>query len=804
MIKNYLLIAWRNLLRQKLFAVINIAGMAVAFCAAMLLLFTAYREWSFDKLLPNRAQVHQLYLEEHWPGRTEKNASMPAPLASVLTQESTGVEYVTRYTGGNNVLQYKEQEYQFSTRYVDEPFLRIFPFPLLKGKADNALHQTDEVVISEKVAKNIFKSDDPIGKTIKVKQGESWKPFVVSGVVKDIPDNSSIKFDVLLRFESQPDYNQMKDKWDAASYNLFVQLGKQTTAAAFEQQSKTLINKYYTDRISSMKRDGALPSSSGEWVLLKTIPLEEIHFSGNSTLSNGPGKFYPWLMVGLGLMIILIASINFINLSIARSFTRSGEIGLRKALGALRSQLIMQFWSEAFIVCGIALVLSFVLMYLLLPAFNTLFSNSVSLGMLKSPGLIGMLMVGFLGITLLAGGYPAWLVSRFNIVQVLKGKISMAGQSGIRNGLIIIQFAVAILLISCTIIAWQQISYMHSRSLGYDKQQVISIPMDAKLDGRKTLNLLRNKLAGIPDVLSVSASEGNLGKGKDGHMMTSRMGFDYKGKQVKTHWLGVDYDYTNTLGIKILMGRDFSRSYGNDSNTVVINQKMAALIGEKDPVGIFLDLGDNEKVQIIGVVKDYNFQSLHNDIEPLTLSMNVDNHPEYVFVRVRPGNLAGSMSMVERVWKDINPQGAFEASFLDENTDRQYKGEERFTRMFLSGAVLAIILSCMGLFAVTVLVLTQRKKEIGIRKVLGASVHGIVLLIAKDFMKLVAFAIFIAAPLAWIAMHAWLKGFAYRIDIHWWLFAITGMVAVIIAFVTISFQSIKAALANPVKSLQSE
>jgi len=807
MIKNYLLVAWRNLLKQKLFAVINIAGMAVAFCAALLLLLTAYREWSFDKMLPNRKQVHQLYFEEHWPNHTEENTSMPAPIGPALQQECPGAQYVTRYVGGNNLVQYKDQEYQYTMKYVDADFLHVFPYPMLTGRGADALRQTDQVVITEKIANNIFKGEDPVGKTIKVKQGDSWAPFVISAVAKDIPDNSSIEFDLLLRFETQQDYAEVKDKWGQASYNVFVQLNQHTTATAFEQQSKTLVNKYYADKIRDLKRDGAVPDASGELVLLKTIPLEEIRFNNITPLSDGASKFYPWLMVGLGLMITLVSCINFINLSIARSFTRSAEIGLRKALGAVRNQLIVQFWSEAFIVCGIALILGLGLAYLLVPSFNTLFSNNVSLAILKNARLILVLVLGFLSITLVAGGYPAWLVARFNIVQVLKGKINMGRQSGIRNGLIIVQFAVAILLISCTAIAWQQLNYIHTRSLGFDKQQVISIPVDSKTDGWKALNLLRNRLTAMPDVVSITASELNLGSGRDGHLGTSRVGFDYKGRTVKTHWLGVDYDYTKTLGLTLLAGRDFSPTYGNDSNAVVINQKMAAQLGEKDPVGLYLDLGDGEKVQVIGVVKDYNFESLHKNIESLTINMQSKEkggYPHYIFVRVLPKNLVGAMHTVENAWKEINPQATFEASFLDENADRQYRREARFSKIFVSGAILAIIISCMGLFAVTLLVLTQRKKEIGIRKVLGASVNGIVMLIAKDFIKLVGIAIFIAAPLAWFAMHQWLKGFAYRIDIQWWLFGVTGLLAMLIAFVTISFQSVKAALANPVKSLHAE
>ena len=423
---------------------------------------------------------------------------------------------------------------------------------------------------------------------------------------------------------------------------------------------------------------------------------------------------------------------------------------------------------------------------------------------LSSPIFLAYMTGGFLFITLLAGGYPAWVVSALNTIMTVKGKLTTGRKHYLRNTLMVVQFVLSSLLIICTFIAWQQLQYLRNKPLGYNKEEIISIPIGSTIESEKAITLLRGRLAREPRVISVSAADINMGRGRDGSSQTSIVGFDYKDRSVKTHWQLIDYDYLKTFGIQLLQGRDFSREYGIDSLAVVINEQMAKQLGEKEVIGTMLPISDDSKYQVIGVVKDFHFKSLHREIAPLSMTIRRDWPLQYIFVRVQGGALASSLEMVKKAWKEVDPSNLFEASFLNENTDRQYQKETRMSKIFMSGAVLTILISCMGLFAIVLLVIVQRTREIGIRKVLGAGVTHIVTLVSKDFVKLVLIGIIIATPLAWYAMNAWLQDFAYRIQIQWWVFVLAGLAALLIAFITLSFQSIKAALSNPVKSLRSD
>lgn len=803
MFRNYLKIAWRNLGRQKVFAAVNITGMTVAFCAALLLGIAAYHEWSYDNFHKDSDRLFQIYTEERVPGgKSLPSSSEAVPLAPVLQKECAAVQQVTRYAGEEENVQYGERSMDLLVRFVDPSFLSMFNFPVLKGDV-NALRRANQVLLTEKTAHNLFNDGNAIGKIVQIKMDNKLRPYTVAGIMADVPGSSSFDFEILTSFENVIQMLDEPDSWTNESYLTFIQLQKNASAEAFEKQSRTVVHKYYPGRIKDQVRDGATPDKDGEVLSLHTIPLRDIHFNEVSNIGNAISRFYPWMLVIMAFMIVSIAAINFINLSMGRSFTRAGEIGLRKALGALRGQLIFQFWSEAFIICCIALVMSIVLAGLLLPWFNAMFKYHFTLNILRDVRVISGVISIFLFVTVMAGGYPAWLISGFNIVEVLKGKLRLGKSSFMRNTLIIVQFIVAVLLISCTLVLWQQLQYLRSRPLGYNQHQVISLPVNGNVNAAQALESLRSRLTGNPRVLSVSASIMNLGKGLDGSESNWHIGFDYKGRGIKMAMQEVSYDYVKTLDLQLVAGREFTKNYA-DSGVVIINEKMALQLGEKDPIGKELTWGDEHPVKIVGVVKDFNFKSLHQDIEPLTMQLIPSLQASYIFIKVQPADLPGSMAMIEKVWKEINPQGTFQGTFLDDNTNRMYRTESRLASIIISSAVLAIIISCMGLFAVAVLVIAQRNKEIGVRKILGASAASIVTLISVDFLKLVAVAILIATPVAWYLMNTWLQEFAYRIHIQWWTFVLSGIAAVIIAFFTISFQSIRAALMNPVKSLKTE
>lgn len=799
MFTNYLKIAWRNLWKQKVFAAVNIAGMSVAICAALLLSLTAYHEWSFDNFQENRDHIYQLYRQDNTSKGVRVNKSFSEPMAGVLQQEVPGVKHVSRMGGWDMPVRYKDKSIYLDVEMVDAGFLRMFSFPLLKGNTQTALDRQDQLVLTKKSAQALFNEEDAIGKTLEVNIGDQWKPFVVSAVADNLPDNSSIYFEVLTRFENVEDYQKIRNNWNNSNYPIMVQVEPSVTTAAFNKSLISVTHKYFADQIKDLRSMGGTPDKDGELLRIHTIALKDFHLSPYSTFGSGARPFYPWMMLMLACLIIGIACINFINLSVARSFTRGSEIGLRKALGAMDRQLMLQFWSEAFLVCVISLLISLLLTVLLLPYYNATFRHQLNFRLFQNGWLVLGTAAGFFAVTMLAGGYPAWKIARVNIVQVLKGKLSLSKGSGVRSGLIVFQFVVAALLISCTAIIWQQLDFIHATPLGYNTTQVISVPVDNAPP--QSLTAMRNRLASEPAVESTTASILNLGIGKDGSSGNWTRGFDYKGNHISTQCFMVDYDYAKTLGLQLVAGRDFSRQYGTDTAGVVINEQMARQLGEKDPLNAQFNAG-GQLYHVIGVVKDYHFESLHKKVEPLMLTMSVQSRMNYLFVKVNTDQPTATMDRIKGIWKEMNPLAKSDPSFLDENVNRLYRQEGHFSKIFMSGAVLAIVISCMGLFAIAVLMMAQRRKEIGIRKVLGASVGGIVFLLSRDFLKLVLIAVVVATPISWYLMQQWLNGFAFHVEIHWWMFAIVGVLAVIIAMATTSLQTIRTALANPVDSLK--
>lgn len=797
MLKSYLRIAWRNLRKQKVFATVNIVGMSTAFCAALLLSLTAYREWTYDNFHENGKDVYQLIGKENTGSQIKTGSSMAKPLATAIEKEISGVKHTSFIAGNNIPVRYGNNHFYLSTQLVDRDFLQMFTFPLVKGNKNDALAQLNQVVLTQHAAGVLFKDAAPIGKTVELNLDGKWRPFIVSAVAADIPDNSGIEFELLARFENDPEYYTTKNDWDISNFPLFVQLEPGVTPAAFERNLNMIVKKHYKGKIEDLEKNGGAGVHGKDVFYISALPLKDFHLHPDSTFYSGLNRFYPWLMIILATMIIGIAAINFINLSIARSFSRSGEIGLRKSLGAQDGQLMIQFWAEAFLLCCFALVLSLGLMAFLLPYYNQVFGHHIALSLFRNIWVLSGTVAGFFVITLLAGGYPAWKVARLNILQVLKGKLGLGKSNGVRNGLIVVQFVVAIVLISCTSIIWQQLNFIQSAPLGYNTSQVISIPLDNATPS--DVSTMKQRLGEMAEVKSVSGSMLNLGVGTDGSSGNWTRGFSYKDGLINTQCIAVDYNYAQTLDLQIISGRDFSPQYGTDSNAVVINELMAKQLGEKDPVGLQFKMGDDFPVHVIGVVKDYHFESLRRKIDPLVMIMNAPLN--YIFVKVESRDAVASLKKITALWKSINSLADSDPTFLDENARRLYHQEQRFSKIFMSGAVLALIISGMGLFAIAVLVMAHRKKEIGIRKVLGASVRGIVLLLSKDFLRLVLIAVVVATPAAWYFMQRWLEGFNYHTGIHWWVFALAGLIAVTIAFLTVSLQSVKAALANPVDSL---
>ncbi|MBW8683563.1 ABC transporter permease [Chitinophaga rhizophila] len=806
MLKNYFRIAFRNIWRSKGYTFINVTGLSIGFCICIFIFLIVYRQLTYDGFHKDGDRIFQTYLFANEPEKAERNTGMPLPLVPAVKAEYPEVEAAARVVSGKNLVEYKGKYFDKLITLTDPDFLQVFSFPLLKGNRATVLNEMSSMVISRDMAETVFGEEDPIGKQIQVGSEENKKTYQVTGVLEDCLDNSSVQYDALARIENLAAYPTAKDKWDAYMLTSFVKLGAGVDASALETRLKPFAVKYFPGEQERLKKKGARRDERGDLFALRLIQLEKVHF--DTSLSGGKGApiALVFALLGIALFILLIACINFINLSIARSFTRAKEVGIRKSLGALRSQLFLQIWGEATVICLTGVIAGAILAYLLMPSFNGMFQARLHPGALLQPGVLGMIGAVFVLVTLIAGGYPALRMARFNTVEVLKGKVSMKRPGVLRNSMIVGQFAMSALLICCTVIAVQQVSYLRQRPVGFNKEEVISIPVGRHVNGRMALERMRNVLLRDPDVLSVTGTGVNLGQGKDRISSRSILGFTYKDREVSSDWLLIDYDYLKTLDIKLLAGREFDPAYPGDSvRRVIITESMARMLGEKDPVGkVFQPEQHEPGFEIIGLIPDFNLYSAAGSAKPITMHISHSEPIAYIFVRVAPDHLTGAMDKLERVWTAVAPQSPFLGSFLDENVDAWYRDEQSFSQIFSIASGIAILLSCMGLFAIAIMIIEQRTKEIGIRKLLGASVMNILLIITREFVKMVLIALFIAIPIAWFAMQQWLDKYPYRIEINWMVFLIVGAITLLIALLTVSFQSVRAALMNPVKSLKAE
>ncbi|MDG5492738.1 ABC transporter permease [Psychroserpens sp. SPM9] len=805
MFKNYFKIAVRNLLKNKTFTVLNVLGLTAAFGVAILLAMFAVYQLSFDRFHDHGDYIYQVYSEDSSPNGIEANNSKSEPFAAALKEETTGVEKITRYNGSGVLLNHQDKQLHMSGVYVDPDFFDMFSFSIIEGDKQNPITSESSVALTKLAAKRIFGDENAIGQTVSILRDEKMVPFKVSAIIEDFPDTSSLGFDVVLNFKSQGyhAYERTIGRWDVENHEVYVQLAEGINPTQFEKSTKDFTQLHYKNEIDNAKRDGLQPNNDGDYRQIKLLPLADIRFAN---FNQGPvivSRTMPYLVLSIAILILFIACVNFVNMSIAKSDQRLREIGMRKTLGANNKQLFFQFWGESILVFVLSTGLGILVAKLLLPSFQTLFNTRASLSTLLEPSWLLVLVVSFLGVTLVAGGYPAILMSRLGTLQSLKGKLEINGKNHLRNSLMVLQFGIAILLIGGTLVLWDQVEFMRTKDLGFNKDQVIAFPLNGTRNDQQALQLLRDDLEGNVNVLSVTASNNILGLGKDGSRSTSVLGFEYKGRGVDTHMLVVDADYIETLDINLVEGRSFRKNLASDSLSVIINESMAKLLNEDDILASQIDL-DDAVYTVVGVVEDFNFQELDQHIAPMTIFALPNWNLRNAYVKVTPQNLEQAYSAVESAWKSIEPDAEFQGSFLNENIDRTLRNERTMTTMIGSGSILAIILSCIGLFAMSLLIVAQRRKEIGVRKIVGASVSSITVLLTKDFLKLVVIAFVVATPIAWWAMHQWLQNYAYRIDLNIWRFLVAGGIAVLIAMLTIAGKTIKAATSNPVKSLRTE
>ncbi|WP_420401293.1 FtsX-like permease family protein [Flagellimonas sp.] len=804
MIKNYLKIAWRSLLKNKVFTLLNIIGLSVAFGVAILLSMAGFFDLSFDKFHENGDAIYKVYSIWQNPKGQQVSESHGVPLMPTLKQEVPGIEKATRHLEEEVIISYGEKEINMEVSWVDADFFSMFTFPVVKGKMENPLEKRSDIVLTEEMAHVLFGGENAVGKTVQVLVDGKDKPFNISAVVANIPENSSIDFEVAMRFEEEASYQENIDAWDSRYHSVYLQLYKNMTPTQFDPATRSLIDINFAQRIANAKRDGALPDADGRFYRFELLPLGDENFVRFKNGALEVVRSGPFLVLGIALLILFIACVNFINMSVAQSGQRLKEIGMRKTLGAKRKQLFFQFWNESLLVFLVSLGIGAFLSVLFLEQFKTIFDSEVSFDVIMTPTIILIFAGAVMMITLLVGGYPAMLLSKLGTLQSLKGKIEISGENRVRDTLMVVQFSIAILLITGTLVLRSQLDFMRNKDLGFNKEQVVSFPMDGKKNSYDALDLLRHELAGNPDILEISGADNNLGYGKDGSISKSMFGFEYKNRIINTNYLTVDYDYVETLDLELVAGRSFSREFSSGNSGVVINEAMAKEFGEKDPLTAYISFNDSIRFPVIGVVKDYHFEKLDRSIEPISMMMGRDYPLFYAYVKVSPKNIAKSFDAIKQAWAKIEPNAEFLGSFLDENVNRTFRKEEKINTMITSGSIIAIILSCIGLFAISLLVVTQRTKEIGVRKVIGASVANITFLLTKDFLKLVLIAFLIASPIAWWFMDEWLQNYPFKIDLSIWFFLASGLLATLIALLTISAKTIKAASQNPVKSLRTE
>ena len=795
MIKNYFKIAFRNLWRHKGFSVINIIGLAVGMAACFLIFMYLRFELSYDKFNTNFSSIYRLNTDIRSPNEILHWSSASPPMGPSLQQDFPEVKANARLFGAGFLVKGNNKKFQENNiSFTDPAIFKIFTFPFIKGDPDKALVNPFSVVLTAKTAKKYFGSTDVLGKALTL---DGKRLVTVTGVISDVPLNSHFNFDMLI---SSSTMEKMKlidmNEWGNFSNNTYLLIPDAAAAATLQAKLPGFLIRH----ISEDKR-----KNGGYDYQLFVEPLREVYMDTFRGAPINGNRTNTYIFAIVAIFILLIACINFINLTTARASERAKEVGIRKVIGAAKKQLTIQFLGESVIICLISFFVAFILCLLLLPLFNQLAGKTISESIFEHGYILYLLVIAIM-IGFLAGIYPALILTNFSITSVIKGRFSSSVKGVLlRKGLVVAQFTIAIVLIVGTIVVYRQLSFMRNQSLGFKMNQMLVIDFsgDSLIQGMR--ESIKNELRQVPGVLSASGSSNSPGSGNS-VAATSAETRSGNMQLMNMNLYDVDYDFIPQYGMKIVAGRAFSTAFATDSTQAfVINESTVKALGyttANDAVGKnFNQWG--RKGKIIGVIKDFHFESLAQTVKPLNLRINPRNIG-LLTLTIKGGDIPNTIAAVKAKWERVAPERPFSYYFLDDNFNKQYATEDRFGKLFMYFAVLAILISCLGLLGLASYSTLQRTREIGIRKVLGASVGGIVNMLSKDFLKLVIIAALIAFPLAWFGMHSWLKDFAYRINIAWWIFVTAGLLAMLIAVATVSFQARRAALTNPVKSLRSE
>jgi putative ABC transport system permease protein len=786
MFKNYLKTTISSLLTKRNYSFLNISGLAIGIACASLIFLWVEDELNFNHNFSKRDNLYQIYENQTYEGKISTFHATPGPMAKALKTEIPGIKNAARLSGtGNQMFALGDKTINEPGDYADSTIFSMLNLPFLSGHPASAFQQLHSLVINETMSKKFFGDLDPVGKTLRMNNEQD---YTITAVFKDLPKNSTFQFQWLAPMENVDHKQPWMQVWDANWARTFVELQPYANMA--------LVNKKLSNYIDSKHK--------GNTTLCFLFAMNDwnLHDSFSNGKQDGGRIQYVKLFSFIAWIILLIACINFMNLSTARSEQRAKEVGVRKVLGAGKSKLIVQFIGEAMVMSFMALIIAVGFMYLALPSFNTLVEKELSVNIFEPAHIFYLLAIG--SITgLIAGSYPAFYLSSFNPISVLKGiKIkSTTGAGFIRQGLVVIQFSVSIILIIATVIIYQQIQHVKNRDLGYNKSNLIYTELQGKLDER--FGSLHHDLLQTGVVENAALSDYPVLQ-----IWNNTDNYSWQGKDPSKNpliaWENVNAPFISTMGMKLAAGRDFYAQSALDSNNVIINEAFAKQMGKEGRVGGILSDGGTKAFQIVGIVKDFLYNTMYKPGAPLLL-YNQPLGTHYLNIRIQSKvPLQDALARVEKVLKIFNPEYHAEFKFIDDDFNQLFKTESLTGKLAAVFAALAIFISCLGLFGLAAYTAERRIREIGIRKTLGASTSGLVGLLSKDFLRLVSYSCLIAFPLAWWALNTWLQNYEYRTIINWWVFATAGSLSIIIAMATVSFQAIKAAMANPVKNLRTE
>jgi len=810
MFKNYSKIAWRNLKRQPFFTFLNIFGLAIGIAGGLLISLYLYDELSFDKMFSDADRIYRIDVDVKFGGEANQFAQVSAPMAEALKNDFSQVEETVRFRNGGSYLlksdQHASNVKEPHVAYADPSFLNMFGIALLYGEQTTALTDPNTVVLTKSAVAKHYTPAEAVGKTLVLDNDET---FTIAGVIEDLPANSFLRnHTVFLAMAGYADAND--NEWTSHNYNTFIKTAPGVQIDDFQKPLQSMVGTYvipfaqkYFPGITAEEL-----KKSGNYINYSTIALTDIHLKSDRAgqLSASSSMQNVYIMSAIALFLLVLACVNFMNLSTAHSLKRAKEVGIRKTLGSEKSALVRQFLTEAGILSSIALVLAVLLSFLALPLFNQLAGKNIHMPF-SSPSFWLILVGATMVLGLLAGSYPAFFMSRFKVASVIKGtSATKLGGGKIRNVLVVFQFVISIFLIISTLVVYKQLQFIQHKDLGFEKDQVLIIEDTYALGNR--VHTLKEAVQQLPQVKSASLS-GYLPVPSSRNSTTFYLeGYDSQEYNINMQHWQVDWDYLETLDMELLAGRNFDKTYGTDSTAIILNESALAILGlePQEAIGkrITNDIGSEDPnfLTVIGVLKNFNFESLRKEIS--ALSLRIGESTGALAVKLPEGEVGAVLSKIETIWEERAAGQPFSYRFMDEVFNTTYDADQRLGRIFMTFAILSILIACLGLFGLAAFNAEKRTKEIGVRKVLGASVGQVTFRLSKDFMKLVAIAIVISLPLGWYAMQRWLEDFSYRTDLSWWVFGVAALLAISISILTVSYQSIRAALMNPTKSLRSE